>query len=176
MQLRISFLSGITILFCILLIGNKIITYLCSITKQHNKVMANMVVEKVWLTDTEVWIRTADGREACEKFTEFPRLRFATPEQRAAFTLSKEGIHWEEIDEDLSFEGFFMQKPSNPLYDVFIAHPELNASAIARRLGISQSLFAQYVSGTKKPSAERLETIFETIRSVGKELCEVSVA
>lgn len=43
-----------------------------------------------------------------------------------------------------------MEKPSNPLYDVFIDHPELNASAIARRLGISQSLFAQYISGTKK--------------------------
>lgn len=59
-----------------------------------------------------------------------------------------------------------MKKPTNPLYEVFMAHPELNASAIARRLGISQSLFAQYVSGTKKPSAERMEAIFETIRSV----------
>ena len=81
-----------------------------------------------------------------------------------------------EIDEDLSFEGFFMKKPANPLYEVFMAHPELNASAIARRLGISQSLFAQYVSGTKKPSAERMEAIFETIRSVGRELCSISVA
>ena len=111
------------------------------------------------------------------KFAEFPRLRFATSEQRASFTLSHEGIHWEEIDEDLSFEGFFMEKPSNPLYyDVFIAHPELNASGIARRLGISQSLFAQYVSGTKKPSAKRLEAIFEAIRSVGRELSSIYVA
>ena len=138
--------------------------------------MGNIVVEKVWLTDTAVWIRTADGKEACEKFAEFPRFRFATPKQRAGFTLSNDGIHWKEIDEDLSFEGFFMGKPSNPLYDVFIAHPELNASAIARRLGISQSLFAQYVSGTKKPSTERLEAIFETIRSVGRELCSISIA
>lgn len=138
--------------------------------------MGNIIVDKVWLTDTAVWIRTADGREACEKFAEFPRLRFATPEQRANFTVSHDGIHWAEIDEDLSFEGFFMQKPSNPLYDVFIAHPELNASAIARRLGISQSLFAQYVSGTKRPSAERMEAIFEAIRSVGRELSAVSIA
>ena len=26
--------------------------------------MGNIVVEKVWLTDTAVWIRTADGRES----------------------------------------------------------------------------------------------------------------
>ena len=69
-----------------------------------------------------------------------------------------------------------LYKMISNLYDVFIAHPELNASAIARRLGISQSLFAQYISGTKKPSKERMEDIFETIRSVGRELCSVSVA
>lgn len=137
--------------------------------------MKNIVVEKVWLTDTAVWIRTTEGKEACEMFAEFPRLKFATPEQRASFTFSSEGIHWEEIDEDLSFEGFFRKKPSNPLYNVFISHPELNASAIARRLGISQSLFAQYVSGTKKPSEERLNVIFEEIRNVGKELSSVSM-
>jgi len=31
---------------------------------------------------------------------------------------------------------------NNPLYGMFIAHPELNASAIARRLRMSQGLFA----------------------------------
>ena len=76
--------------------------------------------------------------------------------------------------EDLIFEGFFREWKSNPLYDLFIAHPELNAAAIARRLGISQSLFAQYVSGTKKPSKKRFEDIIETIRSVGRELMAVT--
>lgn len=138
--------------------------------------MGNIKIEKVWLTDTEVWIRTADGNEACEKISEFPRLKYATPEQRNRFTLSDEGIHWSEIDEDLCFEGFFREKKSNPLYELFINHPELNASAIARRLGISQSLFAQYISGTKKPSKERLEEIFSVIRSIGSELRSISIA
>lgn len=82
---------------------------------------------------------------------------------------------WRELDEDLSFEGFFQERKSNPLYDLFIAHPELNAAAIARRIGISQSLFAQYVSGTKKPSKKRFEDIIETIRSIGRELIAVPV-
>ena len=84
------------------------------------------------------------------------------------------GIRWEELDEDLSFEGFFFEKKSNPLYDLFVAHPELNAAAIARRLGMSQSLFAQYVSGTKKPSKKRLEEIVETIHAIGRELISIS--
>lgn len=136
----------------------------------------DVVINKVWLTDTAVWIRTADGREASEKFADYQRLKFATPEQRASFIVGEFGIHWEELDEDLSFEGFFYEKKSNPLYTLFIAHPELNATAIARRLGMSQSLFAQYISGTKKPSEKRFLDIIETIRSIGRELATVSIS
>jgi len=135
--------------------------------------MGTIKVVKAWVTDTDVWIKTEDGREVCEKIADYPRLRFATPEQRKHFTLSSEGIHWREIDEDLSFEGFFDVKNTTPLYRLFIAHPELNASSIARRLHMSQSLFAQYVSGTKKPSAERERMILEEIRNVGRELIKV---
>ena len=97
--------------------------------------MENIIVEKVWLTDTEVWIRTTDGKEACEKFSDFQRLKWATPAQRANFTTSHDGIHWRELDEDLSFEGFFRERKSNPLYDLFIAHPELNAAGRGAFLG-----------------------------------------
>ena len=131
------------------------------------------VIEKVWLTDSAVWIRTTDGREACEEFADYQRLKFATPEQRANFEVSEYGIHWRELDEDLSFEGFFQEKKSNPLYNLFIAHPELNASAVARRLGLSQSLFAQYISGAKKPSKQRFDEIIETIHAIGRELIAV---
>ena len=109
-------------------------------------------IEKIWLTEDAVWIKTADGREACEKFDDYPRLRYATSEQRANYTADSWGIRWEDIDEDLSFEGFFNKQPTTELYKLFMAHPELNVSAIARRMGISQSLMAQYISGKKKAS------------------------
>ena len=125
-----------------------------------------IIVDKIWITDTEVWIQTADGSKACEKFDDYPRLKYATPEQRASYTTDLYGIRWEELDEDLSFECFFRPKTHNELYDLFIAHPEINASAVARRLGIAQSLLAQYISGTKKPSAERLELIKSELRHI----------
>jgi len=130
-------------------------------------------VEKIWLTDDAVWIRTKDGREACEYFAEYPRLKYATPEQRANYTADDFGINWPDIDEDLSYEGFFQTKNRTDLYHLFIAHPELNASAIARRMGISQSLFAQYISGTKKPSKERLAQIYATLHAIGQELIAI---
>ncbi len=35
----------------------------------------------------------------------FPRLHKATPEQRERYELSAYGLHWEELDEDISIEG-----------------------------------------------------------------------
>lgn len=125
-------------------------------------------IEKVWLSDDAIWIRTKKGTEACERFDTYPKLRNATPEQRASYVTDPFGISWPELDEDLSFEGFFSEKPD--LFRFFLRHPELNAAAVARRMGISQSLFAQYISGTKKPSPKRLEEIYETLRSIGEEL------
>ena len=131
-----------------------------------------MVIEKIWLTKEAVWIRTGDGHEACERFEDYPRLRSASAKQRANYEADEYGIHWPELDEDLSFEGFFHEKSRTELYRFFETHPELNASAIARRMGISQSLFAQYISGIKTPSSQRLDQIHSTLQRIGKELLE----
>ena len=130
-------------------------------------------VERIWLTSDAVWIRTKSGDEACEYYADYPRLRFATLQQRANYKADDYGIHWPDIDEDLSYEGFFYPKNKTELYRLFMAHPELNASAIARRMGISQSLFAQYISGAKKPSKARLAEIYATLHAIGQELVAI---
>jgi len=127
-------------------------------------------VEKVWQTNDAVWIRTDDGREACERYADYPRLRSASPLQLTNYTVDEYGINWPDLNEDLSFEGFFEKKEKNELFLIFMDHPELNASAVARRMGISQSLFAQYISGKKRPSQARLADIYSTLRAIGEEL------
>jgi hypothetical protein len=49
-------------------------------------------------------VTLADGREISAPMEWFPRLRDATPAQRAHWRLigRGEGIHWQEIDEDVS--------------------------------------------------------------------------
>lgn len=130
-------------------------------------------IEKIWLTDTAVWVRTADGREACEEFEDYPRLKYASRQQLEGYVSDGIGIHWPELDEDLSFEGFFRKRTESALYKLFMAHPELNASAVARRLGMAQSLLAQYISGSKKPSFEREQQIRTEIRRIGEELAGI---
>ena len=43
--------------------------------------MKEIVVDKIWLTETEIWIRTTEGEEACEKFADYPRLKNAASER-----------------------------------------------------------------------------------------------
>ncbi len=52
-------------------------------------------------------VRLADGREIAAPLEFFPRLRDASPEQRKGWELIGDGygIHWEEIDEDISVRG-----------------------------------------------------------------------
>lgn len=135
----------------------------------------DMNIEKIWLTDSAVWIRTADGMEYSEQFADYPRLKFATAEQRNNYRVCCEGIHWDELDEDLCFEGFLHKKERNLLYELFLQHPELNASAIARRIGLSQTQFAQYISGDKKISPKRLSEMIEAIHAVGHELTAITL-
>lgn len=64
-------------------------------------------VSKVWIENASICVSTIDGLQASYAFSMWPRLANATEEQRSDFYLSYSGIHWPEIDEDLSFEGMF---------------------------------------------------------------------
>lgn len=61
----------------------------------------------VRFTKTMLYIQLADGREVGAPLEWFPRLRRATAAQRNHWRLIGRGvgIHWEDLDEDLSVEG-----------------------------------------------------------------------
>jgi len=66
-----------------------------------------MTVDKIWFDEDNIYLKTKDGREKCMPLSWFPRLEKANIEDRENYTLSPFGIHWQKLDEDLSFEGFF---------------------------------------------------------------------
>jgi hypothetical protein len=55
--------------------------------------------------DDNMWVELEDGRTLGIPIAWFPRLLHATPEQRQKFELSVGGIHWEDLDEDISIDG-----------------------------------------------------------------------
>lgn len=133
-----------------------------------------MEITKIWFEDNRLYGLTDDGRTLWQSLLYYRRLLYATEEQRNDYEFNGFGIHWNEIDEDVSFDSFEYDNPEpQGISRVFLTHPEINASAIARRLGIQQSLLACYINGTKKPSKEREEMILNEIHKVGAELLSV---
>jgi hypothetical protein len=57
-----------------------------------------------------MWVGLSDGRRLGVPLAYFPRLLAAKPEQRKQYELSGggTGIHWAELDEDISVEGLLM--------------------------------------------------------------------
>ncbi|MBI2202720.1 MAG: DUF2442 domain-containing protein [Candidatus Rokubacteria bacterium] len=71
-------------------------------------------IEHVRVTDDEIIARLADGRVISVPLAWSWRLSEATPEQRAHFRLigSGQGIHWPDVDEDISIEGMLHGVPA----------------------------------------------------------------
>ena len=61
----------------------------------------------VWTDEDNLWVALADGRQISIPLSYFPRLLKASTEQRKNYILSGggTGIHWDEIDEDISVQG-----------------------------------------------------------------------
>ncbi|MBI4063380.1 MAG: DUF2442 domain-containing protein [Elusimicrobia bacterium] len=59
---------------------------------------------QVWFDDNSLCVLLQDGRKISVPLSYFPRLLKATPEQRQKHELSGGGlgIHWDELDEDIS--------------------------------------------------------------------------
>ena len=70
-----------------------------------------MVAKKVWFEGERIYIETDDGRTLWQSILYYQRLRNATKEQREDYELGAFGIHWEEIDEDVSYESFEYDDP-----------------------------------------------------------------
>ncbi|NTW84495.1 MAG: DUF2442 domain-containing protein [Chlorobiaceae bacterium] len=90
-------------------------------------------VEHVTVTSDALAVDLSDGRSITVPLAWYPRLMNATESERQNWRLIGKGygIHWEELDEDISVEGLLLGKPS----------------------GESQTSFKKWLSGRVSPSA-----------------------
>ncbi|MFH1436113.1 MAG: DUF2442 domain-containing protein [Pseudomonadota bacterium] len=71
-------------------------------------------VENVAVTEDTLCIDLSDGRTISVPLAWYPRLTHATTEERSHWRLvgKGHGIHWQDLDEDISVEGLLAGKPS----------------------------------------------------------------
>ena len=91
--------------------------------------------ENVTVTDDTLSVDLSDGRTISVPLVWFPRLVHATPEERDNWRLigRGHGIHWEDIDEDISVEGLLAGKPSGETQASFKKWLERRATRLIRR-------------------------------------------
>jgi hypothetical protein len=97
--------------------------------------MSTLVYEgravQVWFDDDNIWLGLEDGRQVSAPLAFYPRLLNATKEQRENYEFIGPGIgiHWEDLDEDLSVEGmFWAEKIERPDERIRYAWRLVNAS------------------------------------------------
>lgn len=70
--------------------------------------------QQVTVTDDSLVVDLMDGRSVSVPLAWYPRLVHATAEERAKWRLigRGEGIHWDDLDEDISVEGLLAGRAS----------------------------------------------------------------
>ena len=70
--------------------------------------------ENVRVTSESLCVELSDGRNVTAPLAWFPRLQHGTAKERNNWRLigRGEGIHWPDLDEDISVEGLMLGEPS----------------------------------------------------------------
>lgn len=125
-----------------------------------------MKITKIWFDGDYIYGTDTDGRTYRQSLLWYKRLRNATDKERAGFSFGLDGIHWRNLDEDVSFESFaYDDAEPSTLQRFFLSHPEINIAEFAKKISLNPSLLRSYINGFKKPSKERERMILEHIHN-----------
>lgn len=130
-----------------------------------------MKITEIWFDADNIYGRDEDGKEYKQSLLWYPQLRQANDEERGYYTLGLDGIHWRNLDEDISFESFeYEDAEPSAMQRFFLTHKEINVAEFARRIGMNPTLLRNYINGFKKPSKEREQEILDHIHKLGEEM------
>ncbi len=79
-------------------------------------------------------------------------------------------LSFEDQDKSVSMDDI---KITLDLPQFFSFYKVINAKALSERIGMNQSLLAQYIKGNKKPSAAQKKRILNGVHQVGRELAAI---
>ncbi|MBU0764887.1 MAG: DUF2442 domain-containing protein [Bacteroidetes bacterium] len=70
-------------------------------------IIKSTIATDLWFKNHKMYLKLEDGREIAVPIEWFPKLRDASDKQRKnwRFIGGGEGIHWNDIDEDILVEG-----------------------------------------------------------------------
>jgi hypothetical protein len=74
---------------------------------------------KVTFDEHTMWVDLSDGRTIGVPLAWFPRLLKAKPSDRENVQISRTGLHWDKLDEDISIAGLIAGRGAveGPVHD-----------------------------------------------------------
>lgn len=134
-----------------------------------------MKITKIWFDNNYIYGVDENNAEYRQSLLWYPELKDANEIQREKYRFGFRGIHWRDLDVDISFESFKDEDADpTPLQRFFLKHREIKMSEFSKLIGIDATLLRNYVNGFKKPSKEREQQILDGIHSLATEYAAVS--
>ena len=130
-----------------------------------------MKITEIWFDADYIYGKDESEREYRQSLLWYPKLRNASEDERIQYTFGMDGIHWHNLDEDISFESFgYDDAEPSALQRFFLTHKEINISEFAHRINMNPTLLRNYINGFKKPSKKREQEILSCIHKLGEEM------
>jgi hypothetical protein len=125
---------------------------------------------KIWFDGEWLYGHGDDDIVYRQSLLWYKPLLTASSEERQHYSFSGEGIHWRQLDTDVSFESFlYPEAEPSDFQRFFLTHPEINVAGLAQRVGMNASLLRNHINGFKNPSKETIEKIKASLQKIGKE-------
>ncbi|MDE6369155.1 MAG: DUF2442 domain-containing protein [Muribaculaceae bacterium] len=134
-----------------------------------------MKITRIWFDSDYIYGSDESGAIYRQSLLWYPALKDASDEERLNYRLGFRGIHWRNLDEDISFESF-MDEDAEPsaLQRFFLTHKEIKISEFAKIINIDATLLRNYINGFKKPSKEREQLILGGIHALANQYASAS--
>ena len=130
-----------------------------------------MKIIEIWFDAEHIYGKDEAGREYRQSLLWYPKLHAASDDERSKYAYGYSGIHWRQLDEDISFESFgYDDAEPTSMQRFFLTHKDINVAEIACSSGISATLLRNYINGIKKPSKEHEQEILKHISKLGKQM------
>ena len=127
-----------------------------------------MKIRKIWFDERFLYGEDESGSVFRQSLLWYRALRNADEKQREHYRIGFEGIHWPDLNVDVSFESF--------TYKDAMKHNEINISGFSEYAGINPTLFRNYINGFKRPSAARLQQIQQALKALAESYSSVHFA
>ncbi len=133
-----------------------------------------MKIRKIWFDERCLYGEDESGNVFRQSLLWYRALRNADERQRMNYRIGFEGIHWPELNEDVSFESFTYKDAIPTLFqEFFLTHNEINIAGFSEYVGINPTLFRNYINGFKSPSTARLQQIQSALKSLAESYSRV---